>query len=601
MWVTLQGNPAPDSSDRDYLKRCPPGGVVVPTALRPSLAAGYVQNLRALMGGAPLLIAADLHTLPMESNARVIRFNELPTPLAIGATRDLASAARYGAMLGESLAAMGFNVHLGPQLALGPTLPEAKAPLACLGGSPEFTGDAGEAIRKALEAQGALCLPLGFPGGGFNRVGNEPAVLSTSPLQLAITDLAPYAKAIQGGVPLLQVSDVLAPSLDDQVVPSCVSKAVVTDLLRGQMGFKGVVVAGPMDAATVTRYMDPAEASLRALEAGADMLLWQGGTPQALRTARKLAQAVDEGRLSKARVDEAYERVSVLLARIGALTLPGDRDAARLERNKKLGDDTYAIARRAVTLAVNRADALPLAKDKGTPVAIIGTMDTEPLRTVLEKRLKKAAALDIVTARHLNEIQDFEVDRAVKLVQGFKTAVCVIGSGLKNRGHLRLVQQLREQGVRVVVVLLGAPVQATQFLNADALVFAYASPASCGETLRAVGELLVGEAAVGFREHPPVEQAVATPLKLSAEQFLRVPAGVLPCTLDEKLPMGFSVPYAIEPAVKKVEWDFGDGKRAKGLVAEHVFESAGRYPVKMTVTDITGETRETTIEAVIKD
>ncbi len=598
MVVTLQGGPMPDSSDKALLTQYPPGGVILPPVMRPSTVPGYIAAVRALSAGPskgiPLLIGSDLHALPRQSNRETMgRFAQLPSLLSIGATGDQTIADRYARLVGEQLKIMGFNFFLGPPLSLGPVLPEARGSLACLGDDPAFVGAAGAGIVTTLKSMGIVAMPMGFPGGGHNRGAQQSAVLLTPGPHVAARDMAPFAQTIHAGALILHVGNTLAPTLDSSGIPASLSQTVIKGHLRDKLGFTGVILAGPIDSTEVGNVQDPSQAAMRALEAGADMLSWNTAGQRVKKTVDLIVNAINNGEFDESIINAALERIVTmktthLLAPAPTAT---ERKAETLEKSKRFPNETRAIEQRAITIVRNADNLLPLTKTASLPIGVTGIAGATELKEALEKRLRRVSLQTIATARHLGEIEDFEIKRLTQRGAGLRTVVCVLAPGLKNRSNERLVKGLQAAGMKVIVVLLGYPRELHTLADADAIVLSYGDPASCDQTMLAVADVLVGTAPIAAIAPPPAPVVSAgQPCVFDVRHFLRSPAGRLPVAAGDDFPAGSGLVYALEPLIKKAAWDFGDGERAKQARVEHVYAAPGTYSVTLTVSGRNGKT-----------
>jgi beta-N-acetylhexosaminidase len=366
------------------------------------------------------------------------------------------------------------------------------------------------------------------------------------------------------------------------------------------MGYEGIVVAGPMDSQEVTARLDAAEAAIRALEYGADMIFWNGADTREMRAVDKIVAAVNEGRLSEARINESLQRVlqHKFDHRVEYEALRA-RDAAPLEKRKRLAQQVMAIEQRAITLVKNDNNILPLREEKSMPVGITGTIGVETLHKRLEKHFKPISQQLITTARHLGEIQDFEIERVTGRIRGLRTVVCIFGETERPEGQVKLIRGLKEKGVQVVVIHLGYPRNVPLFREADAILLAYCDSSKYMETVAAMTEVLVGEGPVNFvRIDREIQVPVGEARTFNAYDILRVPAGRLPVTLGPDFRAGLAVRYDPRFTVKKVQWDFGGGKRSKDVKTVHAFDTPGNHAVTLSVTTEHGDTESTVFHVV---
>ena len=608
MLVTLMGAPRPDMSDREFLARYTPGGVVLPPIARVTSVADYVTSLRQMpmerASGIAMLIGTNLYDLPRRGNAKVEgSFIAMPSLMAIAAANDPEITKRLSKLAAEHLKVMGFNFHLGPFLELAPTLEGVQGSTASLGSDPRFVAENGAVISQTLQEAEIISMPMGFPGGGANRAPKMPAILLTPGALLKDQDLLPFAKAIEAGAGIIHVGNTLVPTLDPSNVPASLSAIVMRDVLRQQMGFEGVIVAGPMDTNDIAIKHDPSEAAILALKAGADMIYWNTAGQRVMRTVDKIVAEIESGTMSQEVVDSALARVMALKKEHKLLEreFPKAKEAEALGKKRSFPEEAYEIERRSITLVQNRGNVLPLNNAASVPVGVTGVAGVEALANALEEYIKPVSRQRIGTAKYGGEIYDFEIDRLTSHIRGIKTVVVVVTPDLRISSQLRLIAALQQAGVRVVVVLLGYPSILPELVDAEAIVLSYTSPDAADSSMRAVADVLVGQGPLGIL--PAVRDVKAkagVPISFSVLDVIRSPSGILPVTIEEPFVAGMSVPYDPTFSLRKVEWDFGDGKQSKEFFLERAYESPGRYPITLTVTDKKKQTATRTLYAVVE-
>lgn len=606
MFVTLEGEQQPSTADFAFLKRYPPAGVMVDRVDNERVALAYVAKIRGLeqITKIPLWVGGNLYRLMRSHGSAPSTFPQVPSMLAVGATHDPAMAGRLARVLAENMKGMGFNLHLGPSLSLAPRAPDAAPVIHTFGSDAAFAADAGKALFAAFRAAGFDAVPAGFPGGGFDQREQEPAILSTPSNQLETRDLAPYLAVIRDGATMLHVDTTLVPTLDSTGRPACLSAEVMDGLLRKGLGYEGLILAGPMDSPDLAASHDPVEAALLALRGGADLLYWQTSPTVVMRVADKLAAAVKGGLLDEAVIDRAFTRVmEAKIAGLKATIAPAEKPAATSapeggEKPGNIKDEVLAIERQSITVIRNRGNLLPLEKGDG-PFGVTGVVQLDGFKKKLEEYYKPISEQRVTTAKHLGEIQDFEIKRLIQRVNGLGTVMVVITSEQRAIGAQRLVQGLKSKGANVVAIVLGYPALAMQLPDADAIVLGYASAASHDITLDAVAEALMGEGAVGVRGSGETFRVkVGEARSYNLWEAIRMPAGQLPIHLGGEFPLGHGLTYDPAKAVKDAVWDFGDGTVSKEQTPQHAFAQPGGYTVTLSVTDTMKHTAKGTFTFV---
>jgi beta-N-acetylhexosaminidase len=222
---------------------------------------------------------------------------------------DVAAVRRSARQTGRELSRSGVNVNLAPVA----DVPGGPAPVM---GFRAFAGDAGgiaartRASVEGMRAAGVAATPKHFPGLGRAQVNTDDAsALVTGPVT---ADLVPFRAAVEAGAPLIMLSHALYPNLDPNRIASQ-SRAIVSGLLRGRLGYEGVIVTDSIEAQAVLDRSGVGRAAERSLRAGVDLILTTGSAswnqihPWLLREARASPAFRERVRESAARVLELRE------------------------------------------------------------------------------------------------------------------------------------------------------------------------------------------------------------------------------------------------------------------------------------------------------
>ena len=150
-----------------------------------------------------------------------------------------------------------------------------------------------------------VCCVKHFPGHGDTSTDTHEgaAVVDKSLDELRAGELLPFESGIEAGVDMIMVGHITVTAVDDE--PATISKAVITDLLREELGWDGVVITDSLDMGALASY-DNGEVCVKFLEAGGDILL---GVPDIEAALTALETAVTDGRLTEQRIDESVQRV----------------------------------------------------------------------------------------------------------------------------------------------------------------------------------------------------------------------------------------------------------------------------------------------------
>jgi beta-glucosidase len=257
----------------------------------------------------PLLLCADVEE---GVGQRFEGASWLPPPLGVGqihrhdpeAARDLAG--RYGACTGREARALGLNWVLGPVCDVNNNPANPVINVRAWGEDPAVVGDLATAFLQGVQAEGVLACAKHFPGHGDTTADShlDLPVLPHSRERLEAIELPPFRQAIAAGVASVMTAHLLLPELDpDQ--PATLSWRVLTQLLRQDLGFDGLVVTDALVMEAIAARHGAGEAAVMALEAGADLVLMPADPWQAIEA---ILSAVREGRLTEERLWSSLER-----------------------------------------------------------------------------------------------------------------------------------------------------------------------------------------------------------------------------------------------------------------------------------------------------
>ena len=221
-----------------------------------------------------------------------------------GAAEELAE--RYGRCSGREARALGLNWVLGPVCDVNNNPANPVINVRAWGETPATAGALAAAFVRGAQAEGVLCCAKHFPGHGDTASDShlELPLLPHSRERLEAVELAPFRAAIAAGVASVMTAHLLLPELDRER-PATLSAAVLTGLLREELGFAGLVVTDALVMEAITAHHGAVEAAVLALEAGADLVLMPADADAAMEA---ILAAVEQGRLGRERLEASAER-----------------------------------------------------------------------------------------------------------------------------------------------------------------------------------------------------------------------------------------------------------------------------------------------------
>jgi beta-N-acetylhexosaminidase len=235
----------------------------------------------------------------------------IPGAMLIGAAGDKKNSYLAGKITGEELKALGINVDLAPVLDVNSNPENPVIGVRSYSSDPDMVAGFGVGMMKGLKSGGVMPVVKHFPGHGDTAVDSHLGlpVIDKDLNQLLECELIPFRKAIAEGVPCVMSSHILFPKLDSQDRPATMSKSILTDLLRNQLGFQGIIMTDCMEMGAIKDTYGTAYGVVEAIKAGAQMICISH-TPKLVKEAvHQIEQAVENGEISIDRIDAAVENI----------------------------------------------------------------------------------------------------------------------------------------------------------------------------------------------------------------------------------------------------------------------------------------------------
>ena len=226
----------------------------------------------------------------------------------IGASGDVQNAYNAGSTIGNYLAALGFNVAFAPVADVLTNPDNQVIGKRSFGSDPQTVAGMVTSELQGLSAAGVYGTVKHFPGHGSTSGDSHDGAVSTDKTleDLMAEELVPFQSAIDGGVNFVMVGHISAPNVTGDNAPATLSKVMITDVLRGQMGYNGIVITDAMNMEAITGFYNSDKAAVLAVTAGADMILM----PADYNTAYTgILNAVNDGTITEERINESVTRI----------------------------------------------------------------------------------------------------------------------------------------------------------------------------------------------------------------------------------------------------------------------------------------------------
>jgi len=336
----------------------------------------------------PLLVSADLEYgagrildggVVHPFNVSVGSATKFPPPMAIGATGDPGLAYEMGRITAEEARAVGIHLAFAPVVDVNNNPRNPIINVRSYGADPGEVARYARAHVRGLQDHGMIATPKHFPGHGDTETDSHISlpVIDVDGGRADSVELVPFGAAIDAGAGAVMSAHIAFPALTGDSVPATLSPVLLDSLLRGALAFDGLVVTDAMVMGGIARAYGEGDAAIRAVKAGADVLL----IPRSVaRTLDALERAVTDGEIPQARIDASVRRI---LATKAALGLAEDRgvDFARIPEllgtraNARVARD---IAERSLTAVRDRDGRLPMRRTGRVLAVVYGDDPRDP-------------------------------------------------------------------------------------------------------------------------------------------------------------------------------------------------------------------------------
>jgi beta-N-acetylhexosaminidase len=431
-------------------------------------------NAMQEMSAVPLLIGADLEYGAgmrarggyfMPGGYELGGAVAFPPQMALGATRDTTLAYRQGEITAREGRAIGIHIAYAPVLDVNNNPANPVINTRSYGADPGLVARMGAAFVRGVQSNGMVATGKHFPGHGDTEVNSHLAlpVVTASRARLDSVELVPFRRAVEAGIGAIMSFHGAMPALDPSNDPGTLSRTVLTDVLRNQLGFASMVISDAMDMRGVLDRYGAREAAIRAVAAGADVLI----QPLDVReTIEAVVAGVTSGRYPEQRLDRSVIRIlrmkEQLVLNEGAQT---SLDSARAVVGRASHQDAAReVAERSITLVRDSAGVVPLRQ--GTRVVSVtfarrsdylaGRAFDAELRTLIPQ----------LRSEHLDADEpDVRLERVLAATR--EADVVIIGSYVTHawnattveapRAFAELVKRTGAGGAKVMVIALGNP------------------------------------------------------------------------------------------------------------------------------------------------
>jgi len=483
------------------------GGVIVSVG-SPSEVAVKLNDLQN-HSEYPLLVGADLETgagfrfgggVDGPTNIVLGGATMFPSLMAFGATGDPELAYELGRITSLEAKAVGVHVPFAPVLDVNNNPENPIISIRSFGEDPAEVAKMGVSFVRGIQDNGSIATGKHFPGHGDTEIDSHIAlpVFEHDNQRLEGIELVPFRAAIDAGMRAIMTAHIAVPGLSNNRLPATLTEEVLTDLLRAELGFEGIVFTDAMDMAAVDRAFPSGEASVRAILAGADVILMPRDVGEAIEA---IADAVRSNRIEEERIERSVSKLLRLKEEMGL------HEQRLVDVNKVPSlvgipshiEEAQEVADRSMTLIRNGGNLLPLL---GTRTARVMSVSYQNGNNSISGRYFDGRLRE--TYLRLNRTS---VNRASHpavydrlLGQAERTNLVVVSIYSNFAGQVELpeetvdfIKELSARNISHIVVSFGSPYLISEFPEVQGYLLAWSSSEV---SQKAAADALLGKFAI---------------------------------------------------------------------------------------------------------
>ena len=426
--------------------------------------------------------------------------------MAIGATGSTDYATETGKIIGQEVSALGINMDFTPVLDVNSNPANPIIGLRSFSDDPETVATFGKAYLKGISSTNTISSVKHFPGHGDTATDSHTGLplVDKSYEELKKTELYPYEDVIKAGTDMVMTAHIQYPQIEkgrytskdgktgEIYLPATLSKTIITDILRKDMGFDGVVITDALSMGAIVLHFDRYDVARLAIEAGVDILLMPVAVTNSAGIADledyigRITEMVKKGEIDKNKVNQAVLRILKLKEKHGLL----DTDTSSLDSRiatalntvgcKEHHDKEWEMAKAAVTLVKNSSNTLPIQVEAGRTLILNHDSDYTVGAEFALSKLKEDGIIPQNADVQEKTFSDKSIGEIPALVEGYKNVIITAGLGssddLKGQDADKvdaIIKSVHANNAKAVYISCRLPYDVARFQEADAILAVY--------------------------------------------------------------------------------------------------------------------------------
>ncbi|MBP6624904.1 MAG: glycoside hydrolase family 3 C-terminal domain-containing protein, partial [Chitinophagaceae bacterium] len=447
-------------------------------------------NLYQHLSKTPLLIAMDAE---WGLGMRLTGVRDMPRQIMLGAMKDSTLVYKMASAIANQCRRLGVHVDFAPVVDINNNPNNPVINFRSFGENKYKVANYALQYMRGLQDNGIMACGKHFPGHGDTETDSHKDLpeINKSLAELKNLELYPFQSMIDNGIQSMMVAHLQVPALDKKVnTPTTLSNNTITNLLKNDMHFKGLVFTDALNMQGIAKYYTPGDIDLKAFQAGNDVLLFSQDVPTGV---EKIKDALDEGLISTARLEESVKKILLAKYQAGLYSFKNiDTTSITEDLNQYISPIRQQVAEAAITLLNDPYQVIDRIKRNATKKIMYVGIGTSS-ETHFTKKLKDYGIADIRFApTNPAEIKSFirELNQAEAIVVGIHnlTGYPNQNFGL-DKNEMAMIQEIN-QLKKSIFVLFGNPYAVKNFCDTKGLMITYDEAT---ETQEAAAKIITGQ------------------------------------------------------------------------------------------------------------
>lgn len=418
--------------------------------------------------------------------------------MGLAATGNEKNAYNAGVIIGKELASLGINLNFSPVVDVNTNPSNPDIGIRSFSDSPELVSKFGKSMMNGIKDSGVITTLKHFPGLGDTNINFETnrGNIDKSLDELLSNDLIPFKDLIKNDAEVIMISHAGYPKLDDTIyddtnntLPASLSKKIITNILREQLGYSGIVITDAMNMKSIKDYFDPIDAKIKAINAGVDIILdvlYPSELANIGNTINTLASKVGN-EINEENVNNAVRRILKLKDKYGLLNNYVEPNLDNLTNNAKSLISTkenhtieFNMAKEAITMVKNDSNIIPLKdSDKTLFLYYFGShknvIDTALKYLINDSEISNLSNIESYRFNNFNTINETK-----SKMDNFDNIVIMNGfyddsniNGTVSPRIDELIEYAHNKGKKVIYLSSHLPYDSSRFQSADAIICTY--------------------------------------------------------------------------------------------------------------------------------